>query len=1046
MMRNINAAIAAGVSIVSMASTAHAEDKRYAVPAGSLKIALDSYARQSGRQIIYRSDDVVRGHTRGVTGPLSAQAALSAILMGTGFQAHEDTSGAVAIVREKRNYWKMSARLQAGDGREPLPPSTVTAEPADISVDTDSSSIVVTGSRVIRNGNEAPTPTTVLGTEELLATAPANIGDVVARLPAVVGSATPQNTNQNFSNGQSGIFAMNLRNLGTARTLVLLDGRRVAPSSFTGLVDVSTFPQGLVSRVDVVTGGASAAYGSDALSGVVNFAIDKKFKGIKGELSGGITTYGDDPNWKIGVTAGASFAGGRGHVLLSGELNYSYGIHGIDRAWNKTGRFILSNPAYTPTNGQPQYLLTSGAGTNNATPGGIITAGPLKGVMFGPGGSVSQFDYGTISTSSVSVGGSWRASDVAYSQSLDQEQGRQNIFGRVSYDFSKAFNVFFEGSYARATTHHWNTADFSLGNLSLSASNPFLPASVARRAAELGLTNLTVGSYWADLPPITFDGKRESMRFVLGADGKFDAFGTEWKWNAYNQYGRTFSDVRGSSFLLSRQNLAFDAVVNPATGAIVCRSTLTDPGNGCVPYNIFGVGVNSDAAIDYITGSGAASTINSTFTENVTAVAFNGDPFETWAGPVSFAFGAEHRIESAKSKVDAASLARDWYIGNYQPTQGSYNVTEGFVEVLVPLARDLPFARLLDFNAAVRATNYSTSGYVTTWKVGATYEPVAGLRFRLTRSRDIRAPNINELFAAGTGGLNVVNDRQMGSTVNFQTLTTGNPNLKPEKADQFGVGVVAQPQFLPGFYASVDYYNINVKDAVGSLGFQQIADNCYAGQTQYCAAVFRGANGFIERINIIPFNLARQISRGLDFEAGYSFDLSDLNSSWDGSLRIRGLATHYLKDYFDNGLTPPYDSVGNMQAYVGGRGAPSWIYQASITLSTAKFKGSVTGRGFSSGVYGIGNFATVACTSGCPTSTVTSPTISSNYVPGAFYVDLSGSYSLGPVDLFLSIRNLANKDPAILAAASGLPMLVQTNTTYYDIFGRTFRTGVRFKF
>ena len=245
--------------------------------------------------------------------------------------------------------------------------------------------IVVTGSRVVRDGYEAPTPLTVVGVEQIEAAAPKDIADFVNQLPALAGSVTPQSQAGALSNGAGGINALNLRGVGTARTLVLLDGQRSVPSTQSNQVDVGAFPQQLISRVDIVTGGASAAYGSDALSGVVNFVLDKQFTGIKGEISGGITGYGDDEDWKVTMAAGTPFAGGRGHFLVSGEVSRRAGILGDmsgnlhNRPWLQGIDGILNNPGYTPTNGQPEYIVRPNVAASAATYGGIITSGPLKG-------------------------------------------------------------------------------------------------------------------------------------------------------------------------------------------------------------------------------------------------------------------------------------------------------------------------------------------------------------------------------------------------------------------------------------------------------------------------------------------------------------------------------------------------------------------------------------------------------------------------------------------------------------------------------------------
>ncbi len=240
--------------------------------------------------------------------------------------------------------------------------------------------IVVTGSRIVREGYEAPTPLTVVSNEQIEKSADANLIGFLNTMPALTGNMTPVSGSTQLSPGIAGLQTLNLRSLGSNRVLVLLDGQRTVGSSYQGVIDVASFPSQLISRIDVVTGGASAVYGSDAVAGVVNFILNRKFVGVKGELSGGLTNYGDDKNYKVSLSAGFGFADDRGHVLFSADQNHNQGIRGDGgRAWNRTGFQQLTNPAYSATNGQPNQLVSFNVGMLTATPGGIITSWSLEG-------------------------------------------------------------------------------------------------------------------------------------------------------------------------------------------------------------------------------------------------------------------------------------------------------------------------------------------------------------------------------------------------------------------------------------------------------------------------------------------------------------------------------------------------------------------------------------------------------------------------------------------------------------------------------------------
>ena len=884
--------------------------------------------------------------------------------------------------------------------------------------------VVVTGTRVVRDGYQAPTPLTVISETEILAAAPSNVADFVNDIPSIVGSATPQTSNASISSGTAGVNALNLRGLGASRTLVLLNGQRSVGSTITGSVDVNTFPQGLISGVQIVTGGASAAYGSDAVSGVVNFILDTDYQGFKGSVEAGQTTYGDDDEYRVNLTYGTPFAGGRGHLLLNGEIVDREGIYGVPRDWNNDGWYIITNPNYAPGNGQPERFVTSGAGLSNATPGGIIVNTPLRGTTFGVGGVVGQQAYG-LTRDPWMIGGDWESVQVNDKQSLNADDRRKGFFGRVSFDITDNIEIFGQFSYNEHASLGWTGVQFNQGNVTIRSDNAFLPADIRQQLAALNIASFNLGTTNADLPIRKTDNERSVTRYVVGAEGDFDAFDRAWRWDAYYQRGETDTlEIARDITNNARLALAQDAVFAP-NGDIVCRSTLTNPTNGCVPFNRMGIGVNSQAALDYILGNPQRKQF---FTQQVAAANISGDPFSTWAGPVSMAAGIEHRKEEVSGEVPT-EFQSGWFVGNYRPTFGSYTVTEAYVEAVVPLADGF------DLNAAVRGTDYSTSGYVTTWKVGAVYSPIPDVRFRVTRSRDIRAPNLNELFAAGTSRTNTLLDPfNNNQSTQFLELTTGNLNLDPELADTWGVGVVLQPTFLPGFAAAIDYFDIQIEGAIGSVQANTIVDRCFQGNQTYCAAITRSGNQ-ISQVSVSPFNFAVQKSRGLDLEASYRFNLGD------GAMALRAVGTYYLENYEDNGIDAPTDTAGSISL-------PEFIYRATATYTADPWTIQVTGRGVSESTY---DNSFIECTTGCPVSTIENRTINNNKIDGAFYVDLAMTYDLKVLqktEAFVSISNLFNRDPEIVAygpagTAYGNP---STSQGVYDILGRVFRVGVRFEY
>ncbi|MHB1207992.1 MAG: TonB-dependent receptor plug domain-containing protein, partial [Rhodospirillaceae bacterium] len=604
------------------------------------------------------------------------------------------------------------AGLQAAQAQTQTPAPQTAQAPVE--------EIVVTGSRVISNGYEAPTPVTVMSEAAITQANQPNIADFVGMLPAFGGDNEGSHSGGNsISTGKQGQSQLNLRSLGLSRTLVLLDGHRFVSSDPNGAVNINYFPTNLINRVDVVTGGASAAYGSDALSGVVNFVLDKNFVGVKGSVSGGVRTYGDDRTSNIALAAGARFAGDRGHILISAEYANDPGVFNWDTSpWHKTPIHIIANPAYAVVNGvgngQPAYLVRQNTSTILYAPGGIITSNPagnpgsanaLKGIAFDNTGTPFNYQYGPLVNSQYTQGGMFAYSDeTQVNQSLTDHLFRDNVFVRAAYDLTDDINVY--AQFIHGYTSEWARSKVNdATNMVIKTGNPFIPAAVQAQMTALNITSFNMGSFNEDIPPLSSRFYTRAWSTSGGATGKFEAAGATWNWDLNIQHGFTKTSNNVAVFDTSIFPLAYDAV-RGANGAIVCRSQATNP--TCVPYNPFGIGVNSQAAVNYV----ASTAIQYQNTkEDVQEANVTGKPFEDWAGPVAVGFGIAHRYESVYSTVNAIAQLSHGTAANYKPTIGHYDVTEGYGEIELPLARDTAWAKTLDFNAAIRATSYSTSGY-----------------------------------------------------------------------------------------------------------------------------------------------------------------------------------------------------------------------------------------------------------------------------------------------------------------------------------------------
>lgn len=935
--------------------------------------------------------------------------------------------------------------------------------------------ITVTGSRLASRGYSQPTPTTTITRDDIEKTAQPNLFQTIRLLPALQGSSGRQTRGNSTSSGQQGLSSFSLRGLGELRTLTLLDGQRVTPANFIGVADVSQFPQLLVERVDVVTGGASASYGSDAVGGVVNFVTNKRFTGLRANLQTGITAYGDDENVTAQLAWGTNGADDRFHIQLSGEYSYEggtpagdYGVSGgvNGRDWFNAPAFLGRSNAAT-VDGRPRYTYIEGAQPFQYAKYGLITNGPLQGIAFGPGGTPYQFQYGSggqpLGNGQVTgcfnpfcVGGDLSA-QIGESPSLASRLERSVGYGRVAYEITDGTELYATVNVARVLSRNFPNRGAERIGLTVQCDNAFLPTSIRGACAANGITNFQFGTATGQFrDPITVNTQRDQQRYVLGADGRFEVGGTEWRYNAYGAHGVSDIAVDVSNISLQPHfNAAIDAVAGP-NGTIVCRSAAARAA-GCVPFNPFGDVENSDAAYAYVMPENGPRQ-RSRQEQNVASFNVTGEPFSSWAGPVAIAIGVEGREEIYRTTADPYGngvsavtpnsdlypadpllntvIGNNWYAGNYKAGQGRYGVREAYAEVNFPFLNSATFGEA-NINGAFRVTDYTTSGTVNAWKIGGVWKtPLQGLRLRAVTSRDVRAPNLSELFAAQI----VTNATVLyqGNVINIQNRVTGNTDLDPEIGRSTEVGIVyTDPSWLPGFAFSVDYYDIELSDAIISLGAQQIVDLCETGSQDQCAATLLnspipGAN----YVEVSAFNAASIETNGIDIEASYSFPLS--GAGLPGRVSLRALATHVFEFVTTSNVlgSIPIDAAG-----VNSGAIPNWKGLLTQSWDTDKFSLTLTERFISDGVY---SNEWIECQTNCPVSTNNNPTVDDNTMAGAFYVDVSGSYNVtDQVSAYFRVDNLLDRDP-VAAPSTGVSPGI--NSLLYDVLGRTYRIGLRANF
>jgi outer membrane receptor protein involved in Fe transport len=895
--------------------------------------------------------------------------------------------------------------------------------------------VTVTGSRVLTDSLQAPTPITIVSAAQLEQTTPTNISDGLNKLPVFQGSQSIGQPGGGGTNTASNV--LNLRNFGANRTLVMMDAHRVTPSNADGTVDIDSLPQMLISRVDIVTGGASAVYGSDAVSGVVNFILDKKFDGVKINANGGISTYGDAATYKVEAAAGSDLFGGRGHIEGSVEYRNSDPLNVFARPYGplstlQSGNGTAANPFTTILNGRRP----------NSTAGGLIQscvpACPAANMMnFVGNGVLAPFNPGqTTGTANQNSGGDGAFTPYATALSAS----RQAVaFGRFSYDVDDSTTFYVQGTASEAYDKGWHfpqkltpgsgQADVFYKN------NPYLPASVQTLLLNNG-TNPVANPATTTQPSNTFQlgeflqsqgqsslngatGINRTLSVQTGLDGTL--LDGRFSWDAFYTHGEN----RLAENLLNNQNYqklfaAEDAVLTPG-GTVACyaatQAATAAAYADCVPLNPFGPSAVTASAFNY---TKALTYFHQTNILDDLGAGISGKVLDGWAGPITAALSAEGRFNDYAvttnvpvTTINCAGLrlcnsALPLFAQNVlAPVTASSSVWEVAGEAEIPLLKDLPFVKSLDANIAGRYTDYSTSGAVQTWKLGLVYTVDDQLRFRGTSSIDIRAPTLSDLNQPATLAVGGFTDLHTSFSSTTFTSTQGNQNLVPEVARTYTVGAVWTPEFVSNLSVSLDYFRIHMNNSIGAITASSttIQNLCEAsnGASIYCSLYQRPlpfsdhtqAN-YPTRIFNQSLNTALNQTEGFDFETNYAFEMSDLISDWAGSWSTRVLAS--------------YQPVNEQITFPG---SPESRTTAPKTRVTAFL--NYTLRDWSLGLEDrwIGGYSQVA-TAGQVYATPYVHSFNSLDANVQRKFDINGS----DVTAYLTVQNIANSSPALLGTSS----------------------------
>ncbi len=692
---------------------------------------------------------------------------------------------------------------------------TAAAQDSSRSPQTEVTEVVVTGSRIPKPNLDQPVPVAVVSSQIIRNSGLADLGDIIAQLPSMSGQGTVRGNSNSFGNA-GGLSYADLRNLGYNRTLTLVDGKRhVGADPGSTAVDLSSIPPALVDRVEIITGGASAIYGSDAVSGVVNIILKKNFEGVEGDFQGGLMEPGGaGANYGGNLSVGHNFANGRGNIAITGLWEKNEGIRAQDiRSLSNYGQIV--NPAYgsdfdalyngvspTPGDGIPDFLIRPNVLSDFLGPNTILldpnTVLPVT--SFNKAGqpvplpSRTGFNsqaFGTFSGPCVRCFGT--EDYEAITPPIQRYGGTINLH----YDFTPSLRFNLDAKYIRNEIHDYVMPSFTFGDFQLQPDNAFITPAIRSVLASMSPTgdiaDLAPEDYplisrdMADFGPRTNNITRETMRFVAGLEGKFNLPFAEIHWDGSFNYGTTQNHiVSGGNEVPGNFAAAIDSVIDPMTGQPACRVNVPSAqpvdyaapdgilnAAGCVPYNPFGQ-QNSKAATAY------SSVTTHEFQRLLQQVADLNASFDTSrffnlpGGPVTFAFGGEYRKETVSDKQDPLVSQGLTDIAPSPNFKGGFEVEEGYLEVGLPIIKHQFLADEFSLDAAVRGAQYTTVGTVGAWKISGVYGPIPDFKIRGSYSEAVRAPNLTEAFLPPSGTFFSIVDPCDQSEVNVNVNRAAN--------------------------------------------------------------------------------------------------------------------------------------------------------------------------------------------------------------------------------------------------------------------------------
>jgi outer membrane receptor protein involved in Fe transport len=1047
----------AGVSSVSAQTTDRAVE--ISLPAGDLANSLDELGDQSGVQVMY-DPAVAKGvKAPAVSGKLTVSDALEQLLAHTGLKADRVNDKTVVLKRAEPNKDRV-------DG----PPQARSSSPSDASggVEAPIEEVVVTGSHIARPELESAMPVAVIKMESARNFGYETAYDALLLNPAV--GPGLGNSNSQGDTWDVGVANINLRNMGINRTLVLVDGERwVSGGARTAAVDINTIPDAMIDRFEVVTGGAAAIYGPDAVTGAVNIIMKKDISGVNLSATSGLSQHGDANQTSVAATTGLKFGDAdRGSFVFGGTYTHTAPLRDSDRFPNRVQ--YVTNPAYTGPNSGPVDILDYNTRYLQRSPyptflyGYVPNVNPGQWYMLRNGVlSPTAYNY-SIAPGPLGSGDGGGGANGDENHFLRDASRTGSLYSHLSYELTPSVTwnamLSYANTYARADTvfpevrddsrptNWWGGTTGEVATL----TNPFLPASLQQFMIANNLTSLPLDRTYANLPEAYEIHNRNNVTVGTDIGG---ALTEKLKWTAYVRYGQVTDDVTTTNMIRHTEWLnARDVIAAPVTGQPECASAAAQAA-GCVPFNIFTTDAPSQAFLNYVEADRHETRKNS-LVDNGGSI--SGSLFRLPYGDVSGATGVEWRREtlSTRDDPDTAKLSDilfrpgEDYIA-HPALDAARETTELYGEVVIPVLADLPFARRWGIEGAYRYSHYSDEAGTGTWKFGTTWEPFNGFTLRGVVSHSVRVPNFGELYSpVQIQTVGVTADPCSGVFItagpnrakNCAALLPGvplplpypntnapvidlggNSNLTPETSRSYTLGAVFQPQFLPGLDLTLDYWSIAIDNAITAIPYATIlnlcADSASGANNFYCNLISRNpANGQIVTIQAANYNLAAEKSRGIDLGVNYRHGIGP------GLLQL-GFNGTYLME----------------QTTVAAQGAPGIDYAGQWDFP--RFTGSLMTY-YSIGMVTLGLNTRYISRS---VYNVTAPTpnyYSPSHVPT--YVDNDLTIQVRPTEkysLTLGVKNVFNESifgplQDTTGSAPNSSGGAQTGAAYYDAVGRYF--------